>query len=347
MDTGHYNCRDYHISPHFAATALHGRHSLPRHESFDELEQRSRSPASQKPKFPLLSLPLELRQQILRYLLPRTQDSANDNTLASHARNFSAVQKRAQRGLRLPNQPTGPAAAGTSNVVWQRGNVSVLSVCRQLHDECAELVYGDNTFLLFVTFSGISFRFRWVLSSGLAPSRSYDFLELMPQRYLRLVKRCVLHVDHVDSYTGMIKFNVGGKGLTHGLRKQVQRLVDALKLPAFEGDENGTGGRRLAKLNIRVSNGNAVLDSIKSQIVRDREGSVRVSEDLEEMLEPFAELRGVREVGITGAVTNTFARKLERTMMSQKTADLADWDVIQQSEVFGIVGSGTRVDIHV
>lgn len=74
---------------------------------------------------------------------------------------------------------------------------------------------------------------------------------------------------------------------------------------------------------------------------------MRVSEDLEEMLEPFAELRGVREVGITGAVTNTFARKLERTMMSQKTADLADWDVIQQSEVFGIVGSGTRVDIHV
>lgn len=223
-----------------------------------------------------------------------------------------------------------------SNVVWQRGNINIMSVCRQLHDEAAEQVYGTNTFLLFITFSGITFRFRWLLPSGLAPSRSYSFLELLPQNYSRLVRKVVVHVDHVDSYTGMIKFNVGGKGLTHGLRRQVQRLVNALQpvhasedvVHTYEADSEHSEqyvespackdveSRRLAKVFIRVSNGNAVMDSIKSEIVRQREGSIRVNEDLEEMLEPFGDLAGVREASVTGAVNEAFAVVLTERMKS-------------------------------
>ena len=347
MDTGHYNCRDYHITPHFAPTTLtsttgsttkshHYHYQLPRHESFSELEQRSRSPASLKPKFPLLRLPLELRQEIFSYLLPRTREVADTNPLANHARNFSAVQKRVAKGMTPPKAPISPAASSpggkpsagpaVSNVVWQRGQVNLLSVCRQLHDECADLIYGTNTFLLFLTFSGITFRYRWLLLSGAAPSRSYQFLELLPKRYLRLVKRVVVHVDHVDSYTGMIKFNVSGKGLTHGLQRQVQRLVNALKpvpMPLHpKHDEPGEDEdcvhehRHLTKLTVRVSNGNAVLDAIKQDAVRQREGGIRVNEDLEVMLEPFRQLYGVRECHISGAVNDEFARRLERSMQS-------------------------------
>ncbi|KAK5121890.1 hypothetical protein LTR85_004461 [Meristemomyces frigidus] len=329
-DTGHYNCRDYHISPHFApptivSTFTNGRYQLPRHESFDELMHRSRSPASFKPKFPLLRLPLELRQEILSYLLPKTKELLDTNPLAHHARNFSAVQKRGAKGMRLPAAaPTSNAAGGssaTSNIVWQRGNINVLCVCRQLHDECAELLYGSNTFLLFITFEGITFRFRWLIPNGLAPSSSKPFLELLPERYMRLVKRVVVQIDHVDSYTGMIKFNVGGKGLTHGLRRQVQRLVNALKpIPpqsgAGEDADHSSIERRLTKICIRVSNGNAVLDAVKSDIVRQREGGIRVAEDLEIMLEPLRQLYGVREVSISGAVTDRFARELEACMRS-------------------------------
>ena len=372
MDTGHYNCRDYHITPHFAPTTLtnNGRYQLPRHESWSELEHRARSPASFKSKFPLLKLPLELRQQILSYLLPKTKETSDANPLTSHARNFSAVQKRGAKGMILPSALATTTSASSTNVVWQKGNIDLFSVCRQLHNECAELVYGSNTFLLFITFSGITFRFRWLLPSGLAPSRSYPFLELLPERYLRLVKRVVVHIDHVDSYTGMIKFNVGGKGLTHGLRRQVQRLVNALKTPprtaALMGDnmevkdssdERKPDERQLSKLIIRVSNGNAVLDTIKSGVVRQREGGinsevgyqyeggvksevvhllgngvkpdivrpresgVKVSEDLETMLEPFRQLYGVREVSVRGAVTESFARDLEASMRSPTPPD--------------------------
>lgn len=213
---------------------------------------------------------------------------------------------------------------GPSHVVWQPGNIRLLSVSRQLHDECAEIMYGSNTFLLFVTFSGISFRYSWMLKSGLSPTRRYSFLELIPRRYLILIKRVIVNVDHVDSYTGMIKFNVSGKGLTHGLRKQNQRLVNALQAHPVQL-EDGTAltyqERRLNKIKIQVSNGNAVLDQIKKEVVRQREGKIRVAEDLEEMLEPFGELRGVRSVQIAGAVTTEFSERLVMKMMSLDKLD--------------------------
>ena len=322
MDYGHYNCRDYHISPPMSSTIVvseRNPNALCRHESFDELEQRSRSPASQKPKFPLMQLPLELRQHVLSYLLPHTQVFRDSGLLSEYARKFSAVQKRAAKGMDIPSSSSrNPAGSGISNVVWQRGNISLFCVCKQLHDECAELVYGTNTFLLFVTFNGISFRFRWLLPSGLAPSRSYNnFPELLPPRYMRRIKKVFVHVDHVDSYTAMIKFNVSGQGLIHGLRQQVRRLVNALG--PVQTDEDGTESqsgkpRRLNRINIRVANGNAVIDALKSDSVRQREGVIRVTEGVEETLEPFSDLRGVHEVHIGGAVTEGFARLLEERM---------------------------------
>ncbi|KAM0719209.1 hypothetical protein Q7P37_005114 [Cladosporium fusiforme] len=347
MDTGTYNCRDYHISPHFAAATLTStttsNHAhLQRHESWAELEQRSRSPASQKPKFPLLHLPLELRQQILLYLLPRTQElGSHADPLETHVRNFSAVQKRVRKGMELPPaKEEETPVPGTSkprsssvptNVAWRRGHTGLFAVCRQLHDECADLVYGGNTFMLGVTFSNITFRFRYLLASGMAPQREYAFLDLMPKKYLRRLRRLLVSVDHVDSYTGMIKYNVSGKGLVHGLRRQVAKLVSSLQSSEEEKErEQGEGGevqRRdqkpspslapeeragFARVTIRISNGNTVTQSLKAQF-----GEVqRISEDIEEILEPFGRFCGVREARVMGAVGQTFARGLEEKMRS-------------------------------
>lgn len=361
MDTGHYNCRDYYISPHFApttiATTIAPRSPLLfRHESFDELERRSRSPLKAS-RFPFLSLPREIREHIYRYLLPRTIEHSKPNPLAQHARNFSAVKKRFTRGMMVPQSDTGYSRA--AHIVWQKGNIRLLSVCRQIHDECAGMLYGDNTFLLFITYLSVSFRFNWLLLSGMTPQRKYDFLELLPARYMKLVKRVVVNLDHVDSYTGMIKYNVSGKGLTHGLRKQVQRLVDGLSpqlLPAPEmksendaerAEVHHQQDRRLAKVAIRVVNGNAVLDQVKSDIIRKREGSIRVNEDLEEMLEPFGELRGVREVDISGAVTDVFAQNLRASMMDTTTKTDATVKIARSMHDLGLHPSlDPRSEVH-
>jgi hypothetical protein len=344
MDAGTYNCRDYHITPHFSPTTLsntttnniRNAHLLQRHESWADLEHRSRSPASLKPKFPLLKLPLELRQQILSYLLPHTQElGSHADALESHVRNFSAVQKRVRKGMELPpekknvevsparRQNTSTSTSSSfnvpSNIAWRRGNTSLFAVCRQLHDECADMVYGSNTFLLGVTFSNITFRFRYLLPSGMAPQREYAFLELMPARYLRRLRRVFISVDHVDSYTGMIKYNVSGKGLVHGIRRQVLKLVCALQPPPMAGQDEKReiddsieepARSDLARVVIRISSGNTVTTSLKAQF-----GEVqRISQDIEEILEPFGHFCGVRDPRVVGAVGQAYARELEERM---------------------------------
>jgi hypothetical protein len=333
MDTGTYNCRDYHITPHFAATTLtnnaHNAALLHRHESWADLEHRSRSPASFAPKFPLLKLPLELRQQILAYLLPRTQElGTHVDALETHVRNFSAVQRRVRKGMELPpekeRKKPSPTASVPTNIAWRRGNTALFAVCRQLHDECADIVYGSNTFMLGVTFSSITFRFRFLLPSGMAPKREYNFLELMPERYLRRLRRVLVCVDHVDSYTGMIKYNVSGKGLMHGLRRQVLKLVCALQPLGGQDHEEGEGEEGqgvematkeescpgLARVLIRISGGNAVTASLKTQFGE----AQRISKDIEEILEPFGHLCGVRDARVMGAVGHDYARALEERM---------------------------------
>ena len=347
MDQGHYNCRDYNVSPHFSSPTvtnqdrLHQHHAtLHRHESWQELERRARSPA--KMPFPLLRLPLELRQQILLYLLPRTKELSASNPLTRHAREFSAVQKRGKKGMILPIADAEAARQirpGVSNVVWIRGNVHLFRLCRQIHNECAELVYGRGTFLLFLTYAGIKWRYRFLLPSGMAPSRNYEFLDLMPERYMRLLKRFVVNIDHVDAYTRMIKFNVTGGGLALGLRKQVQRLVNALKPSqspvltekANEYDSTPALDKRyLGSLRIRISNSNAVSDALDRQ--RNPSEPI-VAEHLATMLEPFRLLYGVREVSITGAVTEEIARDLESNLRA--AAPTVDVDTVRSLDDVG------------
>ncbi|KAK1048737.1 hypothetical protein LTS16_004210 [Friedmanniomyces endolithicus] len=349
MDFGHHNCRDYIYGPHLAPTTLsvdihtpHRHPTIARHESWSELEHRSRSPASFKPKFPLLKLPLELRQQILLYLLPRTREGVTSDPLARHARHFSAVKKREAKGMVLPPSddsthrasPARDTRANLSNIVWRRGNVHLFRVNRQLHNECAELVYGGtNTFLLFLTYEGIKWRYRWLLPSGQAPMRNYPFLELFPPRYLKLVKRVVVHVDLVDAYTGMIKFNVSGKGLVHGLRRQVQRLVNALKpVDGVEGEE-----RYLTRLAVRVAN-SAVSATVVPRRQSGKVGEVATAQgDVETVLMPLRQLYGVRDANISGAVSPEFARELETRLRSMgRPVDDCATDV---DDVGGLTGA--------
>jgi hypothetical protein len=132
-------------------------------------------------------------------------------------------------------------------------------------------------------------------------------------------------VDHVDSYTGMIKYNVSGKGLVHGLRRQVLRLVCALQPLEEHGGNQGEGGEEggtgsivkeeesrpgLARVLIRISGGNAVTASLKTQFGE----AQRISKDIEEILEPFGHLCGVRDARVMGAVGPFYARELEERM---------------------------------
>lgn len=288
MDTGHFNCRDYEVPVDRRCNGLliasdRGSCSSPMNRWIE------------KPKpFPLTRLPLELRQTIYLHLLPR-------------------ATARGSNPLVLPSQRTQLRKLNRASLdlVWKRGQTSLLRVSRQLHDECAALLYGNNAFVLYVRYDSITFRHPILLPNGLAPSKQSEFLDLVPRKYLRLIKQLIITVDHPDSYTGMIKYNVGGKGLTHGLRKQVQKLVDALS----PSDVDAAG---LNSVNVTLTNGNKYLDSEKRSIVRARDHEFRDDDEVQTVLEPLAKLPRITTVKIQGAVTDTFANQLRDSMVRSR-----------------------------
>ena len=114
-------------------------------------------------------------------------------------------------------------------------------------------------------------------------------------------------VDHPDSYTGMIKYNVGGKGLTHGLRDQVQKLVDALR-PASE-DQPG-----LNEIQVILINGNTLTACNKGNVVRTKNNECSDDDEVQRVLEPMAELHHIASIRLEGPLTDDFAEHLRSTM---------------------------------
>ncbi|KAF2199306.1 hypothetical protein GQ43DRAFT_120526 [Delitschia confertaspora ATCC 74209] len=260
---------------------------------------------------PFLRLPIELRRQIYHYLLPSTSHS--DSNLQCD------TVKPEKSGYKLPyvHQLLGPPTwklqtrspktdrEGSNDVVWRRGSIALLGVNHQIHNECVDMIYGENVFVIDVNFDGIRFRYKWLLPSNLTPNRTYSFLDHFSQRNLCRIRNCVVNVEHVDDYTGMIKFNCGGRGLTAGIRRQVENLVEQLSLAPS-----------LHKLHIHL---------IDKGISRQRLPSGRVHRVQDErnfaasqtVLDPFYKLHEVRNAKVTG-VSTEYSESLERRMTAAR-----------------------------
>lgn len=260
---------------------------------------------------PLLRLPIEIRRQIYLFILAHTLNLAPRS---------ATLPPRIEHNLTFVRQ--SPSSAGSwkiqktipqherekgNDIVWQRGNTAVLCLNRQIHEEAADIIYGENTFVIDVTFDKIAFRYRWRTAIGLTPSRQFDWLEHFSQRNLLRVRNYVVNVESVDDYTGMVKYNVGGLGLPAGIRGKVRELVDLLVLVSH-----------VRRLEVHLIDGD---------ISRHRFPSGRVHRVQDEshyqltqtVLEPFKALCGVRHVQVTGT-SEEYARALEVSMAAQRGA---------------------------
>lgn len=188
-----------------------------------------------------------------------------------------------------------------NDIVWRRGSTNLLAVNKQIHEETTDMLYGDNVFVVDVTFDAITFRYKWRTANNLTPNRTYAFLEHFSQRNLLRIRNYIVNVESVDDYTGMIKYNCGGRGLPAGIKAKVRELVDLLvDVPS------------LHRLDVHLIDG---------AISRTRFPSGRVHRVLDEanyartqgVLEPFRVLREVRRVGVSGT-SEGFAGELEGSM---------------------------------
>jgi hypothetical protein len=260
-------------------------------------------------KAALLSLPKELRLSIYSYVLPHTDTfdvrfqrgdggakppSEYNLTFVRDTHDSNGVWKM-QKTLPRSDREVG------NEIVWRLGCISLLSTCHQVHDECVDMIYGENTFVIDVSFDTIKFRQRWRTANNLTPGRTYAFLDHFSQRNLMKIKNYVVNVEHVDDYTGMIKFNCGGRGLTAGIRDRVQELVDLL-----------VAVPNLHRLHVHL------IDGAISR-VRFPSGRVHRVQDVQNfstsqtVLAPFKGLHGVRKGRVTG-VSEAYAENLEVRM---------------------------------
>ena len=66
---------------------------------------------------------------------------------------------------------------------------------------------GTNTFVLEVDYDGIRFQLLRLMScSGLIPKETPQFLDKIARPNMKFLKNVIVHVNHVDSYTGKPPF---------------------------------------------------------------------------------------------------------------------------------------------
>lgn len=157
---------------------------------------------------PLLRLPIECRRLIYHYILPHTsffdpRFQRGDDTKLEHSEyNLTFVRETLGNGI-WKMQKTLPRSDRElgNDLVWKRGCTSLLATNHQVHEECADLIYGSNVFVIDVTFDTIRFRQRWRTANNLTPSRDYSFLDHFSQRNLMRIKNYIINVEHVDDCT--------------------------------------------------------------------------------------------------------------------------------------------------
>ena len=266
--------------------------------------------ASQQPS-PLLRLPIELRRLIFDLVLPHTttfevrfQRLADPPPKSEFNLTF-VRQKNGDGGWRMQRTLPKTERQTGNDIVWRRGSTSLLAVSQQVHEEAADMLYGDNTFVIDVTFDAINFRYRWRTANNLTPNRRYPFLDHFSQRNLLRIRNYIINVESVDDYTGMIKYNCGGRGLPAGIRSKVRELVDLLAVAP-----------QLHRLHVHLIDG---------AISRVRFSSGRVHRVQDEnnlaqtqlVLDPFRSLYGVRNAVVSG-VNDEYREALEKSVTAQR-----------------------------
>ena len=138
---------------------------------------------------PLLALPLELRQQIYMYTLPRTYDDQSEG------------------------------------VLWQRGSTNLLAINSQIHDETSRFIYSTNTFLIDVLYDCTILDFKWPSRNGLFRRGWLAFPEQLGDRYVALLRKVQVSIRVIDQQTRVMQFRTG---FIDGLRDQVKFLCQGL-----------------------------------------------------------------------------------------------------------------------
>jgi hypothetical protein len=119
------------------------------------------------------------------------------------------------------------------------------------------------------------------------------------------IRNYVVNVESVDDYTGMIKYNCGGRGLPAGIKIKVRELVGLLvDVPS------------LHRLEVHLIDGAISRTRFPSGRVHRVQDEANYAQT-QVALEPFRALYGVRKPRVSGT-SDEFAAGLEKSMAASR-----------------------------
>ncbi|MCJ1336462.1 hypothetical protein MMC09_001738 [Bachmanniomyces sp. S44760] len=265
-----------------------------------------------------LELPQELRYQIYDFTLPST------------------VQRKGTY------QRFDTRYTIDHGIVWLRGNTSLLATNKQISREAMDVFYGRNTFAIDIAWGGPVFDYQYVWHDGnlaayniaigrprMLPRRgSMAFPEGLAPGNVKLIGHISVRIHHADRYTGMMKYNYGGRGLTDGLTDQVKVFCQALGTcneikhlhiefqndigPTVDpettdsGHSSGESDLQQSSEGSRSSTRGVKTPPCAGDDLTDENNIART------VLKPFFDLRNVYRVTTSGDVPIALALELER-----------------------------------
>ncbi|KAK8245200.1 hypothetical protein HDK77DRAFT_427092 [Phyllosticta capitalensis] len=247
----------------------------------------------------LLNLPSEVRLLIYSHLLPRNKDIS-----------FHPITRKSSKGTPVPGYIWEPGIRGVGGL-W----LSILLVCRLTHDEAADILYGSNRFHFTMT----SRERLWnsihpeSLNKPFARGLPINTLRVFPSSALLRMRSVSIRVEEdisrPDSY-----------------RRVQTWLADAVSRFIGEAEEAPPGcpplaqqQHRLQDLMVTLISGEfayrhfAPFADVYWEFNPAASSPAACSHQF--VLEPLAQLRGIKSVEIHGHVLPAFAQRLSDIMM--------------------------------
>ncbi|KAK7535187.1 uncharacterized protein J3D65DRAFT_444128 [Phyllosticta citribraziliensis] len=267
----------------------------PAEEDVDHIQRQS----------PLLNLPSEIRLLIYSHLLPRNTDIF-----------IHPITRKSNKGAPVPGHFWEPGIRAVGGL-W----LSILLVCRLTHDEAADILYGTNRF----HFSMTSRERMWYSFNPQSLNKPYarglpiNTLRIFPSSALRRMRSVSIRIEEdirrPDSYHRVQTW----------LAEAVSGFDDGAGAPPGDSppspqqQQHGLQEFTATLICGEFSYGSFVLLNTGDLYWEFRPaapGPASVAACLYQfVLEPLAQLRGIKKVEIQGHVTPAFAQRLADTMM--------------------------------
>ena len=305
-----------------------------------------------RPRISFLDLPREIRDSIYHLALHRSTSLRPVGKISYYCRLHGHLRHR-ETCVSIsspPFHPATPLAISVSKLLNPGLPLELLRVNKQIHEEAAETLYGGNRFKFIV---GPTARVRQMLGSQHGAQKhgcgdqfcrihykcypwSYernhftyeDNLFDLPSRYLKLIKRCDVHVQmpavpdrrefqlYTSIQTSLGNFGARFGGSEHALQDVVillnQPQTDAVPFQALVEESWADQAHSLRKEGLDCDNGRLTQKIAFMCAPRTR---------AENVLEPLGTIFGARTVRVVGA-SSEMAAKLSRAMTSSRLACL-------------------------